>query len=200
MNAPTTAAHPASFTLDPPERIANWRPLVQWLLAIPHFIVAAVLGIVAEVASVIAWFAIVFTGRMPAGLTGVLSLSIRYSTRAMTYAGFLHETYPPFTFATESTDPGDLPPVRVDVTPALENRNRVTVGLRLIMVIPHLVVLTFVFIAVSVCWILGFFAVLFTGRWPAGLLDFIVGAERWRTRVQAYSFLLNDEFPPFSLD
>lgn len=199
MNA-TTAAYPATFTLDPPEKIANWRPLVQWILAIPHIIVQYVLGIAAEVVSVIAWFAIVFTGRMPAGLVGPLALSVRYSARTMSYLGFLHEQYPPFAFNTETTDPGDVPPVRVDLTPALEDRNRVTVAFRLILAIPHMVVLSLVFLVASLCWFLGFFAVLFTGRWPAGLLNFVVGSLRWSTRFQAYLLLLTDEYPPFSMD
>ena len=58
-------SYPATFTFDPPEKVANWRPLVNWLLAIPHYIVLYVLQIVSRVVGVISWFAIVFTGKLP---------------------------------------------------------------------------------------------------------------------------------------
>lgn len=194
------AAYPATFSYDPPERIANWRPLVHWLLAIPHFVVAGVLGIVAEIAAVIAWFAIVFTGRMPQGLVGVICLSVRYSIRAQTYAMFLFEEYPGFTFDTTAADPGDVPRVRVDFVPLLENRNRVTVAFRAILAIPHFIALAIVGIGAYIALIVAFFAVLFTGQWPEGVRNFVLGVQRWNTRVQAYAFLLTDEYPPFSLD
>ena len=56
------AAYPATLTFTPPAKIANWRPLVNWLLAIPHYIVLYFLGLVASVVAIISWFAIVFTG------------------------------------------------------------------------------------------------------------------------------------------
>jgi Domain of unknown function (DUF4389) len=199
MSVPASA-YPAVLTDQPPERIANWRPLVQWLLAIPHFVVVYVLGAVAEILAIISWFAILFTGRLPKGIADFQCLYLRYSARTWFYAGFLSTPYPPFSFDGGGADQGDYPTVRVDVTPALEDRNRVTTFFRLLMVIPHLLVLIFVSIAAWVVWIVGFFAVLFTGTWPEGLRNFAVGALRWSTRVSAYLYLLTDEYPPFSLD
>jgi hypothetical protein len=77
----------ATFELDAPEEVANWRPLVQWLLAIPHLIIANVLSQLGGVIAVISWFAIVFTGNIPEGLANFQCLVIRYQTRAVTYAG-----------------------------------------------------------------------------------------------------------------
>ena len=87
-------AYPATIEVQTPPKIANWRPLVQWLLAIPHLIVSYVLMIVAEVCGVIAWFAILFTGKMPQGLANMICLAIRYQSRTSAYAGFLHDQYP----------------------------------------------------------------------------------------------------------
>jgi hypothetical protein len=196
----SSASYPASYSVDTPEKIANWRPLVQWLLAIPHFVVAYVLNIVSSVVGIISWFAILFTGRLPEGLAGVQCLCLRYGTRAGTYAAFLHDSYPPFTFDTTAADPGDLAPVRVDFQPALEGRNRLTTFFRLLLVIPHLIVMVFLIIGAIISLIIAFFAVLFTGRWPEGLRNFVVGVGRWQVRVQAYQYLLTDEYPPFSLD
>jgi hypothetical protein len=69
-----------------------------------------------------------------------------------------------------------------------------------LLAIPHFIVLWFLTIALYVVIIVGFFAVLFTGRWPDGLRDFVVGFYRWSLRVQAYYTLLVDEYPPFSLE
>jgi hypothetical protein len=200
MTAPTGAPYPASFTLDPPERIANWRPLVHWLLAIPHMVILYVISFVAQVVGFISWLAILFTGKLPEGMAGVQMLYLRYTARVYAYAGFLVEEYPPFTFATTAEDPGDAGPLRVEFQPALEGRNRLTTFFRLLLAIPHLVVLAIVFLGVAICWVIAFFAVLFTGRWPAGLRDFVVGALRWNLRANAYVFLLTDEYPPFSLE
>jgi len=193
-------AYPATLEIDRAERVANWRPIVQWRLAIPHFIIVYVLGFVAEIVSIIGWFVILFTGKLPDGLANLVCLYIRYNNRAIAYAGFLREEYPPFTFETVAADPGTYPPVRTGFAPELEDRNRLTVAFRLILVIPQLIVLTFLGIAAFVAWVIAFFAVLFTGRWPEGLRTFVVGVMRWSTRVTAYLYLLTDGYPPFSLD
>jgi hypothetical protein len=198
MNA-TGGPYPATFTFDTPERIANWRPLVHWLLAIPHLLILNVLGTVSEVVAVISWFAVLFTGRLPAGLASLQAMYLRYTLRTMTYFGFLREEYPPFSFTTTPADPGDDPRVGVEFVPQLEGRNRLTVAFRLILAIPHLIVLALLGIALFVVGVIAFFAVLFTGRWPGGLRNFALGVGRWWLRVNAYLVLLTDEYPPFTL-
>jgi hypothetical protein len=198
MNA-TGGPYPATFTFDAPERIANWRPLVQWLLAIPHLAVLYALGVVSDVLAIISWFAVLFTGRLPAGLASIQAMYLRYTLRTATYFGFLREEYPPFSFTTTDADPSDDPRVGVDLVSQLEDRNRLTVAFRLILAIPHLIVLALLGIALFVVGVIAFFAVLFTGRWPAGLREFALGVGRWWLRVQAYLVLLTDEYPPFTL-
>jgi Domain of unknown function (DUF4389) len=189
-------SYPATFTFDPPEKIANWRPLVQWLLAIPHIAILYVLQTVSQVVGVISWFAIVFTGKLPDGLANVQAMYLRYMLRTYTYIGFLREEYPPFTFATATSDPGDDPRVRVDVQPQLTDRNRLTAFFRIILVIPQAIVLVVLTFAAGV---VTFIAVLFTGSWPTGMRDFVINVDRWSLRVQAYFLLLTDEYPPFTL-
>lgn len=191
--------YPAELTVESPPKIANWRPLVHWLMAIPHFVVMYVIGIVAQVCALIAWFAIVFTGKMPAGLANMICMYTRYANRVGTFVGFLHEQYPPFAFDTTATDPGGYP-ARTDFAPALEGRNRLTVGLRLIWMIPALIVTYLIMIVAAVCWFIAFFAVLFTGKWPEGLRGWVVKGLRASTRLNAYMFLLTDEYPPMSFD
>ncbi len=195
----TPSPYPATLTFDPPERVANWRPVVQWFLAIPHFMVLYALRTVVEILAVISWFIIVFTGRFPDGIAKVQAMFLRYQARVTIYGGFLQEEYPPFNFDTTSPDPGDVSRLRVDVRPELENRNRVTVGFRLILAIPQAIVLVALWIAAVIVFVIGFFAVLFTGRWPKGLRDFVVNVVRYQLRFEAYLLLLTDRYPPFAL-
>jgi Domain of unknown function (DUF4389) len=194
------ASYPATFEVDPAERIIRWKPLVQWFLAIPHYFVLRGLEYLSGAVAVISWFAIVFTGRLPEGLGSAQCLYIRYVNRTLAYAAFLREEYPPFVFGTTAEDAGEHPNVRTSLVPQYEDRNRVTVGFRLILVIPQLIVLAVLGIAAFVVVVVWVFVVLFTGRWTAGVRDFVVGVMRWNTRVNAYLLLLTDEYPPFRLD
>ncbi|MCW2781535.1 MAG: hypothetical protein JWR35_1984 [Marmoricola sp.] len=193
-------AYPVSFSFDPPETVARWRPLVHWLLAIPHFVVLYALAIVASVFTVIAWFAGVFTGKIPEGIQGPIAMYLRYNVRVTTYLMFLRGDYPPFAFDAGLADAGADPLVRVDVTPQLEGRNRLTIFFRYFMLLPQIFVLLFVFIGLYVVMIIGFFAVLILGRWPVGLRNYVIGSLRWSTRLNGYSSLLTDEYPPFGFN
>jgi Domain of unknown function (DUF4389) len=191
--------YPATFAFSPPDRVANWRPLVNWLLAIPHYIVLYLLRIAAEALSLLSWFIILFTGKMPGGFANFIAMYLRYEARTSTFAGFLREEYPPFAFTTSAADAGEDPRVRVDFAPELENRNRLTVAFRLILAIPIVFVLVIYAIGAFFVGFVAFFAVLFTGRWPAGMRDFVLKFIRFYLRTTAYVLLLTDQYPPFAL-
>ena len=195
-----SSSYPASFTFDPPETVANWRPLVNWILAIPHFVILYGLRVLAQVVSVISWFVILFTGAMPESFANLQVMFLRYETRIYIYASFMREEYPPFAFTTTPVDEGDDPRVRVDFHPELTDRNRLTVGFRLILAIPQFVVLALLGIVAWVVLVVAFFVVLFTGRWSEGARNLVINIMRWFLRVEAYILLLTDEYPPFSLE
>ncbi len=192
-------SYPVNLEIESPLEVANWRPLVHWILGIPHLLIANVLSNVAEVLAVISWFIIVFTGRLPQGIADFQCMILRYETRAYSYVFWLRESYPPFEFELSGTDPG-TDPVRVDVTPQLEDRNRLTVGLRLLWIIPIALFTALVAIAAFFALIASFFAVLFTGRWPEGIHSFVVKTARLGLRLNAYGRLLVDDYPPFALE
>jgi hypothetical protein len=192
-----TPSYPVDLELDAPAEIANWRPLVQWLLAIPHLMLSSVLSQVAGVVTVIGWFSIVFTGSLPEGLANFQCMAIRYQARAYSYVLWLREAYPSFDFTMTPAEPGG-DPLRVDFRPQLQDRNRLTVGLRLLWIIPIGIFTWVIGMVASVVAFIGFFAVLFTGRWPDGLRAFLIGAARLGLRTTAYGYLLIDDYPPFS--
>ena len=94
---------------------------------------------------------------------------------------------------------GDSYPVRFDVEYP-ERLSRWMIFVKWLLVLPHLIILTFLAIAAWVVLVIAFFAILFTGRYPRGMFDFVVGTYRWLVRVSAYgSWFMTDRYPPFSL-
>jgi len=81
-----------------------------------------------------------------------------------------------------------------------EKLSRLTTFFRILMVIPQSIVLYFIAIAASVVVFISWWAILFTGKYPKGLFDFVAGVLRWETRVNGYTYLLTDKYPPFSLN
>lgn len=150
-----------------------------------------VLGAVATVVAIIAWFAIVFGGRFPQGLWNLSAFYLRWRVRAIAYLTLLRDEYPPF---------GDAPyPAALMLTPPTMPRDRLSVAFRLILAIPHFIAVGFLGVAWGVTTLIAWFAIIFTGNYPRALYDFGVGVLRWSTRVEAYMLLLRDEYPPFSL-
>jgi hypothetical protein len=188
----------ADLQLDSPRETQNWRPLVNWLLALPHLIIANALGNVANLLSVVSWFSIVFTGRMPEGIARFQCMILRYEARAYSYVAFLRRPYPQFEFAMANGDPGN-DPLRVDFAPQLADRNRLTAAFRIILIIPVLIYTVLVVFAALFAVVAAGFAVLFTGRWPQGLRSFVLNAGRLTLRVSAYGRLLTDTYPSFAL-
>ena len=200
-------------TLDP--AMSRWLWLVKWLLAIPHFFVLLFLWIAFVAVSVVAFVAILFTGRYPPGMfrfnVGVLRWSWRVSY--YTYGALGTDRYPPFTLAEVADYPAHL-----DV----EQPEHLSRGLVLVkswlLAIPHyLVVGIFAGGGTWALWQVGgdtrgapgligllvlfaAVALLFTGRYPEQVFDFVLGMNRWGLRVAAYSALMTDAYPPFRLD
>ena len=202
--------------LSPRVSRALW--LVKWLLAIPHYVVLFFLWFALLFTSIVAWFAILFTGRYPRALfdfnVGVLRWSWRVAFYG--YSALGTDEYPPFTLA--RTDyPADL---------AIDYPERLSRGLVLVkswlLAIPHLVIVSIFTSGVSwtvvstsggsdyarvagpsllgILVLVAAVVLLFAGRYPAALFDFVMGINRWVYRVAAYALLFRDEYPPFRLD
>jgi hypothetical protein len=150
-----------------------------------------VLGAAAGICAFIAWFAILFTGRYPEGLRGVVLLYLRWRVRAVAYTALLRDEYPPF-------GEGDYPAELV-MNVREEPRDRVSVAFRLILAIPHIVAVWLLGMAWCLATIIAWVLILMTGSYPEELYRFGVGVLRWNIRVEAYLLLLHDDYPPFTL-
>jgi len=224
---PDEARHyPARLHGEVDPQLSNWMWLVKWFLAIPHVIVLAFLWIAFVITTIVAWFAILFTGRYPAEIftfnVGVLRWSWRVAFYA--YSAIGTDRYPPFTL--EATDyPTDI---------EVDYPERLSRGLVLVkswlLAIPHLLIVA-AFTGGGWTWrprsadatngfaggrndfgqyggpsliglliLVAAVILLFTGRYRRALFALIMGLNRWAFRVIVYTALMRDEYPPFRLD
>jgi hypothetical protein len=208
-------SYPVSLegTLD--DNLSRWKWLVKWFLAIPHFIVLVFLALGAVLASIAAWFAILFTGRYPRALFDYNVGVLRWGWRVTYYCAEVLGTdkYPPFSLEDDPDYPARL---------YVEYPEKLSRGLVLIkswlLALPHLLIVALLVggtysvvteetnVQISnpgVIGVLAFVAgiiLLFTGRYNVSLFDLLMGLNRWVYRVWAYVFLMTDEYPPFRLD
>jgi len=205
--------YPVRVQAHPDESPSRWLWLVKWLLLIPHYLALLVLWTGLVVLTAVAYLAVLFTGRYPAPIraynTGVLRWTWRVGYYG--YQALGTDRYPPFTLADDAGYPARL---HID---ASEPPPRWLPLVAWLFAIPHLVVLgaltsattwssgdgdvrTTTFSVVGAALLIAGLALLFTGRYPAGLHDLLVGVARWNLRVAAYLTLLTPRYPPFRLD
>jgi hypothetical protein len=211
-----TSPYPLRLTGELAPQLNRWLWLVKWLLAIPHFVVLFFLWVAFAVVSVIAFFAILFTGRYPRGLFEFNAGVLRWSWRVgfYSYSALGTDKYPPFTLK----DVADYPARLAVAYPESLSRGLVLVKWWLLAIPHYFIVAVFAggglaawaaggggwlsssggLVGLLVC--IAGVTLLFTGRYPKSLYDFVLGMNRWVFRVAAYSSLMTDSYPPFRLD
>ena len=150
-----------------------------------------IIGFFVFCATVLAWFAIVFSAHHPHTLYRFAHWFLRWRVRASAYFMLLRDEYPPF-------GDGDYP-ARLAFVPVEGTRRVTSVLFRILLALPQLVALWLLGIIWGITTIVAWFTIVFTGTYPPGLYRFGAGALQWSTRVEAYLLLLHDEYPPFTI-
>jgi hypothetical protein len=199
--------------LDDPLSRGLW--LVKWLLVVPHLVVLAFLWIAFSVLTVVAFVAILVTGRYPRSIFEFNLGVLRWSWRVAyySYGALGTDRYPPFTLG-----PAPGYPAGLDIAyPRHLTRGLVLV--KWLLALPHYAIIVF-FVGggsyaahtagtegswmgaglIGLLVLIAGVALLFTGRYPRGVFDLLLGMNRWVLRVSAYTALMTDDYPPFRLD
>ena len=188
--------YPISYEADPALEGRNrLTTFFRYLVAIPWMIVASIYGFVAQIAAVVAWFAIVFTGKYPEGVYNFNAGYLRMSSRTNSYLYLLTDEYPPF-----GGEEAPNYPVRIGVPPPLDAYSRLKTGLRLIIGIPVMLLAIVQGLILYVCALVAWFAILFTGKLGEGLFNPMRSAMAYLVRTSGYFLLITEDYPPFSFE
>jgi hypothetical protein len=185
--------YPVTFKAEYVEKRSRLTTFFRLLLAIPHLIAVFFYVLAAEIVVIIAWFALLFTGRYPQGMYDFVAGALRYATRVSGYVLLLSDEYPPF-----SGDPASPYPVDLNIGPPKAEYSRLKVLFRIILMIPVYLIAYAMQIVAQVGSFLAWFAIVILGRQPKGLQDMIVLGLSYQQRAYAYFGLLTEDWPPFT--
>ena len=205
----TSNGYPMSLSVDYPEKLNRLTTFFRIFTVIPIFIILWLLtGVSSQWGGGGGWsyqyaaagvvvlplvLMLLFRQKYPKWWFDWNVALIKFSTRVEAYLALLRDEYP-------STDEDQAVHIEIPYPDAKNELNRWLPLVKWFLAIPHYIVLFFLGIAAIVSIVIAWFAILFTGRYPKGMFDFVVGVFRWCLRVAAYAFLLTtDRYPPFAL-
>jgi hypothetical protein len=185
--------YPVSYEADYLEERNRATTFFRWLLAIPWYIVLQIYAIAAFVVAFLAWFALLFTGRYPAGLYNFNAGFLRFVGRTNGWFNLQTDEWPSFGFG---EDPAY--PVRVSIDPPLETYSRAKVFFRLIIGIPVMFMASLFGYLYALAAVVAWFHIVFTGRTSGGIHNTLSVGLSYALRSTAYFLLMTETLPPVS--
>jgi len=185
-------SYPVTFEVDYVQGRSRLTAFFRLILAIPLAIWLYIYALVATIALVVAWLAIVFTARYPKGLYEFVAGYTRFLARFTAYIALLSDPYPPFG---GSDDPAY--PVRMHFAGPLERYSRAKTFFRIILAIPIAILRYVMNLLLEIGAVAAWVVIVITGNMPRGLFDLMVLANSYMARSDAYLYLLTETYPPF---
>jgi hypothetical protein len=185
-------SYPVTFEAEYVEQRSRLTAFFRLILVIPVAIWLYLYAIVAGLAIVVAWLAIVFTARFPQGLYDFVAGYTRFVTRVTAYAALLCDPYPPFGGGADAQYP-----IRMEFAGPLERYSRLKTLFRFILAIPLLFLRYAMGLLIEIGAVAAWFVILVTGKLPRGLFDVLVLGSSYTARSDAYIYLLTETYPPF---
>jgi hypothetical protein len=197
--------YPVSIHIESPaDRRNRLTTALRPILALPHSILVGplfwtyrtggvgLLGAAAYVMAVMSWVTLLVSGKHLQGIQDFTRYYLRWRVRALAYMALFTDRYPPFG--------DDIYPATIEVAPIASPRDRTSIALRLVLALPHLVVLCFLMVAWFVVTAIAWVSIVFGGHYPASLRPFALGVLQWGLRVEVYLLLLVDAYPPWTFE
>ncbi len=201
MSGPPTYPITVEFPVDDEERnrwlAASGIVFIKALLLLPHIILLFLFGLMIQIVAWIGYWGIAFNGRLPDLVRRLELVFLRWITRVVAWYAGITDAYPTF-----GVEQGHAVTVSVEPAPEPQSRLLAMLGivlLRSIAALPHFLILFLMsFGVLLVAWV-GYIIVVFTGRLPLGIHEFVLNYQRWWARAWGWTVALTDEYPPFTL-
>ena len=190
---PPGERYPMHFDVQYPEGLSRWKTLLRVFFFVPVYLFMALLQYFLFLGLMLGWTTVFWRRKYPRWLFEGISGGFGFSARSAAYLLLLTDKFPSFS--------REQSPVTLEFDEPPEGRlSRWRVLFwKLILLIPHFIVLQFITIALFAVTVIAWFGILFTGNYPRGLFQFSVGVQRWYWRIQGYFASFNDRFPPYAL-
>ena len=187
METPNT--YPVRLNINYPEKLDKLSSFFRIFYAIP---IVIVLSCIPESLFPAVLLMILFRRKYPKWWFDWNLELLKFSYRVGAYLLLLRDEYP-------STDEEQAVHLEIDYPDVKEDLNRWLPLVKWLLALPHYIILSLLYIVVAVCWIIAWFSILFTGKYPKSIFEFIAGVLRWEVRVVGYAvMLITDQYPPFS--
>jgi hypothetical protein len=189
---PPAGTYPVQVDAQRQDEYHRFLPLVKWLLAFPHYIVLFFLVIGVFFAKIIAFFAVLFTGRYPRGIFDFVLGVLRWSWRVTAYVYLLRDEYPPF-----SLDDDPSYPAALEIEYPEDGIDNWRPLVQWLLIIPYAIVAGLLASLAGIVALIGVFVILFTKELPDGMFKLILIPYRWQFRASAYMLFMVKRYPPF---